>query len=298
MSLKRLNPVSILSISLFLWLVSCQPQKADLGSYAIGEETRIISVNGALTEILCEAGLAGNLVGLDITSNYPDSIQSLPKLGYNRKIPAEGVVALDPDLIIAKTGDLKPEVYNQIKASGAKFWFFDQTYTLDGTRELIAQLSDSLQNPVLKTRLIDQIDKDLAEVEQIPEAPKVLFVYARGAGSLSVAGKETQVQETILLAGGQNVDLDFEGFKPLSSEILVQANPDVILLFESGLNSLAGAEGLLDLPGVKETNAGKHRRFIAMDGQLLTGFGPRLGQAVYELNQLLKGIMTEEAPEI
>ncbi|MEM6346170.1 MAG: ABC transporter substrate-binding protein [Bacteroidota bacterium] len=298
MSLKRLNPVSILSISLLLWLASCQPQETGSETFAIGEETRIISINGSLTEILCEAGLAGNLVGLDITSTYPDSIQSLPKLGYNRSIPAEGVVALNPDLIVGRPGDLKPEVFDQINASGVKFWLFEQTYSVDGTKALIGALCDSLQDSELKTRLTQSLDNDLSKVQEIADAPKVLFVYARGAGSLSVAGKGTQVQEIISLAGGQNVELDFEGFKPLSSEILVQSNPEVILLFESGLNSLAGAEGLLDVPGVKDTDAGKYMRFISMDGQLLTGFGPRLGEAILELNQLLISVMEKDSPTI
>jgi iron complex transport system substrate-binding protein len=91
----------------------------------------------------------------------------------------------------------------------------------------------------------------------------------------------------IQLAGAQNAVNEFAGFKQLSSESLVAANPDVILLFDSGLQSLGGADDLLKVPGVAETNAGRNKKFIAMDGQFLSGFGLRLPQAVGELNKKL-----------
>jgi len=61
----------------------------------------------------------------------------------------------------------------------------------------------------------------------------------------------------------------------------------VILLFNSGLKSLGGVKGLLQIPGVAETNAGKNKAVITMDGALLSGFGPRVGKAAAHLNQLL-----------
>jgi len=47
-------------------------------------------------------------------------------------------------------------------------------------------------------------------------------------------------------------------------------------------------DGLLKVPGVASTNAGRNRRIVTMDGQLLTGFGPRLGKAAVELSQKAK----------
>ena len=87
------------------------------------------------------------------------------------------------------------------------------------------------------------------------------------------------------MAGGKNAVSGFDDFKPLTSEALVAANPDVILMFSSGMESLDGMEGTLSIPGMKEVNAGKNKQIITMDGQYLAGFGPRVGQAVKELNQ-------------
>lgn len=95
----------------------------------------------------------------------------------------------------------------------------------------------------------------------------------------------------IELAGAENAVSGFSDFKPLTAEALVAANPDVILLFDSGLESLSGATGMMGVPGVAETQAGKNQAFISMDGQLLSGFGPRVGEAARLLNERLHAVM-------
>ena len=118
--------------------------------------------------------------------------------------------------------------------------------------------------------------------------PKVLFIYARGAGNLMVAGTNTPMEKIIGIAGGQNAITEFEDFKPLTPEAVVKSNPDYILMFDKGLESIGGVDGVLKLEGVASTNAGKNKKIIAMDGQLVSGFGPRVGQAAAQLNQLLQ----------
>jgi iron complex transport system substrate-binding protein len=102
-----------------------------------------------------------------------------------------------------------------------------------------------------------------------------------------VSGTGTPVDKMISLAGGKNAVSDFEDYKPLTPEALIKGNPDVILMFDSGLQSVGGAEGVLKIPGVDKTNAGKNKKIISMDGALLSGFGPRLGEGIYQLNSLL-----------
>lgn len=103
-----------------------------------------------------------------------------------------------------------------------------------------------------------------------------------------VAGQKTPLDAVINLAGGVNAAQGFDDFKPLTPEALLEANPDVILMFDSGLQSIGGVEGILKIEGIAQTNAGKNKKVIAMDGQYLSGFSPRLGDAVLELNQKLK----------
>ena len=88
----------------------------------------------------------------------------------------------------------------------------------------------------------------------------------------------------IHLAGGKNAIQDFSDFKPYTTEALVKANPDVILLFDFGLSSLGGKDAVLRMPGVSYTNAGKNKKIIEMDGPLLINFSTRLPEAIKELN--------------
>ena len=132
----------------------------------------------------------------------------------------------------------------------------------------------------LKQVVINQIES----IKPFEEKPTVLFIYARGTGTLNVAGKGTKIQKMIELAGAKNADLDFENFKPLTAESLIKANPDVILLFDSGYESLEEGKQLLEILGVSDTEAGRNKSFITMNGSFLSSFSPRMGEAVIELN--------------
>ncbi|STD02690.1 Hemin-binding periplasmic protein hmuT precursor [Chryseobacterium carnipullorum] len=173
----------------------------------------------------------------------------------------------------------------KIKSSGIKTEVFKQEFTVEGTKKLIADVAKAVGNTDYQ-KLNDKIDADLKQVQPIAKKPKVLFIYARG-NMLMVSGTKTPMDALITLAGGQNAVTDFEDFKPLTPEAVVKANPDVLFFFSTGLQGAGGNEGALKMPGVAQTNAGKNKKIIAMDGGLVSGFGPRLGEAAVGLNKLL-----------
>lgn len=281
-----------------LMVVGCQSkaseenaEKSTVNAKKVAEvPLRIVSLNGTITEVLCALGYEKNIVGVDVTSTYPRAINKLPKVGHSRNMQVEGIVSLKPTLILGKTKELKPALVQQLKATKVDLQLFDLNHSINGAKQLIQAIAQKLPstNGVKVEALTKQIDAPLAKLDKLPNTPKVLFIYARGAGNLMVAGKQTPIQKVIEMAGGQNAITGFARFKPLTAEALVKANPDIILMFESGIKSLDGDNGVLKVPGVANTNAGRNKALIAMDGQLLTGFSPRLGQAVYELNQKLK----------
>lgn len=252
------------------------------------KESKIVSVNGTTTEILCALGLEPALVGVDVTSTYPASVEKLPKVGHNRNISAEGIVALSPDLIVGTANDLKAQTIEQLNTANVKTKLFKQEYSVEGTKALIRQVATEFKKEAKGEEIIRQLDADIAGLSTPKTKKKVLFIYARGAGTMMVAGKGTPVQKMIELAGGENAVNDFNDYKPLTAEALVAADPDVLLLFDSGLKSLNGIDGILKIQGVTETKAGKNKKIVEMDGQLLTGFGPRLGKALKELSSKIQ----------
>tara|TARA_Y100000739_G_scaffold177481_1_gene155383 strand:+ start:805 stop:1671 length:867 start_codon:yes stop_codon:yes gene_type:complete len=274
------------SILISLSLTSCQESKTSENPSVKEEKTtRIVSLNGAVSEIIAGLGYESSIVATDITSNYPESINKLPKVGHNRSIQAEGILAQNPDVVVGIQKELNPKVIKQIKSSGVKVVLFNQENSIEGTKKLIQGVKDSLNFDVKNDSLNIIIDESIDKLEKFQKSPKVLFIYARGAGTILVAGKNTQMDQMISIAGGENAVDDFDSFKPLTAEAIVTANPDVILMFTTGAQSLNGVFD--NVPGIMQTNAGKNKQIITMDGQYLAGFGPRVGKAALELNKKL-----------
>ncbi|MEK6492374.1 heme/hemin ABC transporter substrate-binding protein [Myroides odoratimimus] len=248
---------------------------------------RIISLNGAITETLVALGEKENIIAVDVTSTYPEDIKTTAQdLGHTSKISIESIMALKPTVIYATEKDLNDDFKSQLEKTKIRLEVIKQEFTLEGTKTLIKTVAQSLNNENYQS-LLDKIDQDLQGLPSFENKPKVLFIYARGAATLLVAGDKTPVNNIVDLAGGQNAVTEFEDFKPLTPESLLNSNPDYILMFTTGLQSMGGIDGVLKIDGINKTNAGKNKKVIAMDGLLLSGFGPRVGQAAKELNQLL-----------
>lgn len=274
---------AVLALSLFS---SCNnsPKAEETG--ADHKALRIVSLSGAISETLSGLGLEEHIIGVDVTSTYPASLQSKTKVGNTHNLNIESILALKPDYVISmKERGIKPEQATQLQQAGVKVWVIDQEYSIEGTKKYITLLADSFHKQEEGKKMTAAIDASFAQLPKYTTQPSVMFIYARGAGALSVCGKDMPMAKMIEMAGGTNAGNDFEGFKPLTAEAVVKNNPDAILLFDSGLASVDGPEGMLKVPGVAQTKAGKNKNFIVMDGELLSAFGPRVVDAVKQLGE-------------
>jgi len=266
---------------LTIFIVSCNDKNKNNET-----EIRIVSLSGAITETLSALGYQDNIVGVDVTSTFPENIKEKAQdLGHVSKVSVESLIELQPTLVLASSRDINDELIEKIRQAKIELKIIEHEQSKDGAKNLIKNVAETLESENYAST-IEKIDNDFLDYLRWKKPAKVLFVYARGAGTMMVAGKNTPMAKMIELAGGENATNDFEDFKPFTPEALVEANPDYILLFTSGLQSLGGINGMLQIPGVSETNAGKNRRIIDMDGALLSNFGPRIGEAVSKLNHL------------
>jgi len=248
-------------------------------------QQHIVSLNGSISELLCALGLEQQIVGVDVTSTYPASLQAKPKVGHNRNINAEGVLSLQPTLVLGLDNQLNPSLVEQLKAAKVRTLVFKQELSIGGVRDLLQEVARATGTESKVADVQRQFDKQLSAVPVKKTNKKVLFIYARGVGTLMVGGTGTPVDKLIQLAGGQNAVKEFADFRPLTAEALVAADPDILLLFDSGLKSVGGMDGLLKIPGIAQTRAGQQGKVVTMDGELLSGFGLRLPQAIAELNK-------------
>ena len=269
--------------------ISCKTENKEVKDETTSTEqpvsdNKIVSLNGAITETIAALGQGNQIVGKDVTSTFPADLTA-QDLGHVRSMTIEPIMAVSPTLILASEKDVNPELMGKIKESGIKLDLINQDYSVEGAKNLIKKVAEIVGTTDTQS-LFDKIDADIAQLQTIEKKPKVLFIYARGQ-MLMVAGTKTPMEALIGIAGGVNSVTEFEDFKPLTPESLIQANPDVILMFDSGLQSAGGIDAMLKVPGVEQTNAGKNKKFISMDGGLMSNFGPRTGEAALTLNKLL-----------
>ena len=253
------------------------------------ESTRIISLSGFLTELLFALDMGDQVVGVDVTSTYPEQVNGLPKLGHITQLNAEGILSLNPDIIFVQEEQARrTEALAQLENSAVEIVPIPVSHTLSNPVNVAKTIAQHVTiDPQSIQNLQAQVTRDSLALKEYlkdkTEKPSVLFIYARGGGNLMVAGNNTNAQAIIELAGGKNAITAFDQFRALTPEALVQASPDVILIFDSGLEAINGKEGLASVPGISQTAAFKNDRIIAMDGHYLTSFGPRTGQAALEL---------------
>ena len=264
---------------------------------------RIVSLFGDLTEIIYELGAGHLVVGRDASSIYPAEAELLPNLGFTQALSAEGVLALEPTLVIGNQTAGPSEVLEQIRDAGVEVVIIDSPSTFDAMGLKIRAVGVALgieeRAEAFAAAAEARLDAVLADVAaRNPEGdarPSVLFIYVRRGGLQLVAGEGSAAATIIEAAGGTDAGTaaGVVGFVPLTPEAVVAADPEVILVMDRGLAAIGGVPGLLEIPGVALTRAGRNLRFVSMEDLYLLGFGPRLPDALHDLAVQLRAAMEE-----
>ena len=254
------------------------------------KDIRIITAGSAMTETVCALGDCDKIVASDKTSLYPEKIQNLPSIGYRTSISAEGIISLKPTLVIAEKGYVPDVVLEQLTSTGVKIVIVERGYDFEATKNVITTIGAALNRATEARALCKKIETELAEasalVKKSKNTPRVLCIFNRGTSSVDIAGTKT-FASILPLVGATSAVSGIDGYKPLNAEALIASNPEYILMFESGVQSLGGIDGVLKIAGVQQTIAGSEKQIIAYDGIRLSNFGPRLGETAKELALLL-----------
>lgn len=255
---------------------------------------RVVALGGDITEIVYALDAQSVLVGVDSTSLWPQAATQLPNVGYVRQLAAEGILSLHPQLILA-THDAGPAtVMTQLRDAGVRIEAMPVTRTPATVVAKVKQVGTALGRDAKAEALATKIDAQYADlaksVSSMKSHPRVMFLMSAGDGSPRAAGRETAADSAIALAGGKNVGDGFAGYKPVSAEAVAELAPDVIVLMHESEDQLGGVDGVLKLPGIAMTPAGRARRVVFADGQALLGFGPRNAQNELALQRVLAAI--------
>ncbi len=260
------------------------------------DHDHIISIGGSVTEIIFALGEEDRLVARDTTSVYPQAALELPDVGYIRRLAPEGVLSVNPNMIITLEGAGPPEAVEVIKSSDVPFIEVKESYDEDGVISKILAVGKALDVAEKAQKLAESVaadfDKTEAVVSAIKDKKKVLFVLSNNGGKILAAGLNTSAEGMIKMAGAENALTSMEGYKPATDEAILKAAPDVIVMMDrhgGEASGTSGADDILAHPAIAGTPAGQSKSLIKMDGLYLLGYGPRTGQAVLELSRKIYG---------
>lgn len=279
---KLLGLIAFFSLSLECIAQTCVAAK---------DPSRLSIAGGSLTEIVYLIGAEKQIVAVDVTSNYPPKARALPSIGYVRNLSAEGILSLDPTLVLGEDDMGPPKVLTQLDAMGVPIVIVRERHTMQSIIDKIRCIGNIIDQPESANRLIEQrILPRVAELQRLASdrrlaAKKILLVLSLQSGSPLVGGLETSANGVINMTGGRNAMTDVTGWKPASSESIIAAAPDFIVISRRGLGAFGELEDLRQHPALRLTPAALSGNIVVMDGMQMLGFGPRTLDAAVSLSR-------------
>ncbi|MFF5972387.1 hemin ABC transporter substrate-binding protein [Streptomyces sp. NPDC012769] len=269
---------------------------ADGRKVTVTSAERIVPLSGSLSELVFTLGLGDRVVARDITATF-EQAGRLPVVTRAHDVSAESVLSLKPTLVLAEDTTGPAEAVAQLRDAGVPLVVVSPARGLADVPRRIDAVAAALGVPdagaALRQRTEARIDAVRKDVPAREEKPRVAFLYVRGSAAVYLLGGAESGASSLLEAAGA-VDAGKESglrkdFTPVTSEALVKAAPDAILVMRKGLESVGGVDGLVKIPGVAETPAGLDRRVVTVDDGILLNYGPRTDQVLTSLADQLYG---------
>ena len=253
--------------------------------------SRVIVLANGVAEIIQSLNGQSIIVGRDISSTE-DSLADIPIVTSGHQVLPEKVISLNPDLVLIDASTGPKAAIATIKAAGIRVVETPESWSLGDLPKKVRAVGAAIGAPDRAELLVEQIERAV-KTSMVEGSPRVAFLYLRGTSSVYLIGGSGSGADSLLQAigavdvGAQSLD---RPFNTLTAESLASLNPDVILVMSKGLESVGGVQGLLKLPGVAQTKAGKNAAVIDVDDSLLLSFGPRTPSLIEALATALRKV--------
>ena len=256
-----------------------------------GYPQAIISLSASTTEILFAIGAGDQVVGRDEYSIYPDEALEVTSVGAMwEELPAEAILALEPDLIVAAQIISEDQV-QALRDLGLNVYWQANPTSYDELFENLRDFAKVTGHEAETETLIGNLDARVKAVQEkiatVTETPSVFYeLDATDPSNPWTTGSGTFIDYIITQAGGTNAASVLEGdYAQLSSEQLIAVNPDVILLADAPYGTTA--ESVAARPGWEVITAVKEKAMYPIDPNMMSVPGPRLVDALETTAQLL-----------
>jgi iron complex transport system substrate-binding protein len=256
---------------------------------------RIVCLAKQYNEIIYALGAQQDLVAVDLSSTYPAEIKELPTVGYHRALSAEAIIAARPTIII-HDNNIGPEpVVKQLEQLKVPMLVFKSKGEDIGTaKDLIREMGVYFHRESKADSLCKKLDlhmaKALEKAKQYADTPKVVIIHFGRASNIYLTMTQNGTAGKLIGWAGGKIPVEGEkGMVQISPEIIASANPDVILLTDFGYDRLGTIQKIKELPGVASTNAARNGRIYRVEEHDMVYIGPRTGENVLKLQQLIHG---------
>ncbi len=246
-------------------------------------EERIISAGGSITEIMYELGLGHQIIAVDSSSYFPHEATEKPQVGYFRRLSAEGVLSMNPTQLVASNGAGPDEALLHISNAGVAVKVFNQEiYTLTAWKDYVKQVGQYFEVPAKASTIVERVERSLSSIKAVPVEHRKSAVFLMDIGDRGpvAAGNNTVPDMLFELAQLNNIVDVYEGFKPFSSEQLIQLKPDVIVMPSHVVQKMGGVTSICQNMVIKLTTADQGCDVLVLDALLALGFGTRIDEAV------------------
>lgn len=243
-----------------------------LSSPSVMAGERIVSIGPATTELILALGGEQSLVATDVSSPEP---RGVPKVGYHRALAAEGILSLSPTLVVGSDEMGPNSTLDQLRRANVKVEVMATAPTLANLNERIDTLAhllgDQAAGSKLKEEIAAQSDSLAAQAKQ-NKPLKVAFLLLHKGQPTSIAGGNTTASALVTLAGGVNPVAGLHDYKPVSTESLIELQPDLVLVSGRDWQQYQDPDAVLSqVPALSATPAGKNKAIHAIDGHALQG---------------------------
>ena len=250
------------------------------------DTTRIAAAGGSITEILYFLGAEERIVAVDSTSNHPEAATQLPSIGYVRALSAEGLLSLSPTLILGEHDMGPPEVLEQVARTGVSIVYVAEDPSAAGIIAKVRCVAAVLNLAEAAAPLIaSRLDPLVASLDKFRAAdgpkPRAALILDANNGVPIAAGADTSGHGLLQMAGAENPFAGLSGWKPVSAEAMLNADPEYIVVSQRGADGSPGDSSAHS--GLRSAAFGDSNRVIAMDAMASLGFGPRTLSAALAL---------------
>ena len=247
--------------------------------------SRTVVAGGSITETIFLLKKSNLLAGADVTSNFPREAKALPSIGYIRNLSVEGILSLEPTLILAEA-DIGPKhVVKQLRDIDLDLRVIDTEYSLSGITAKINCVAQILNVVPVETEfLVNEIEKQsdalkASTSKNAENKSSAVFVLMMRGTEPIVAAKNTSGSKFLQMAGFENAFGEASGWTSVGKETLVSMDPDIIVLTTRAFRNFQNHEHFLSELGVFAHHDHRNTIVHVDDGMAMLGFGPRTIEA-------------------